>query len=46
VREIEAAKLPDVKNIANMCTDPSIRLGYATVLPAPYKHLREWIKMR
>ncbi len=46
VREIEGAELQDVKNITKLCTDPSIRLGYATVLPAPYKHLREWVKMR
>lgn len=46
VREVEGAELQDVKNITSMCTDPSIRLGYATVLPAPYKHLREWVKMR
>ncbi|HID98948.1 MAG TPA: hypothetical protein EYP59_01500 [Thiotrichaceae bacterium] len=44
VREIEGAELQDVKNITKLCTDPSIRLGYATVLPAPYKHLREWFR--
>jgi len=46
VREIEGAELQDVKNITKLCTEPSIRLGYATVLPAPYKHLRELVKMR
>ena len=45
VREIENAEPQDIKNIAIMCTDPAIRLGSATVIPAPYKHLREWLKI-
>lgn len=41
-KNFELATQEDMENLSQLCTDPYIRLNSATVMPFPYKHLREW----
>ena len=42
-QKFELATQADMENLSQLCIDPYIRLNSATVIPFPYKHLREWI---
>lgn len=46
LREVQGGDTDDVRRAARMCLDPSVRLNDVTVLPAPFKLIREVVEMR
>jgi hypothetical protein len=42
-RRLREGALGDFESMAAMCEDPFIRIGSCSVMPAPFKHLREWL---
>ncbi|MDY6993621.1 MAG: hypothetical protein SVR94_13600, partial [Pseudomonadota bacterium] len=44
--KFELATQQDMENLSQLCIDPYVRVNSATVIPFPYKHLREWIFLK